>query len=146
MTSIIRWCIFLILLNNGLYLSAQDIAGTWKTIDDTSGEPRSVVRIYKKGTSYFGKVSKIYSKPGEDTDPVCDLCEDDRKDQRVIGMEIIRDLKFNSKSGEYSGGTIIDPENGTVYDCKMWLEKDVLKLRGYVYFFYRTQTWYPFDE
>jgi uncharacterized protein (DUF2147 family) len=35
----------------------------------------------------------------------------------------------------------MDPETGKVYDCKLWLEGDVLKVRGYVAFFFRTQTW-----
>jgi len=35
----------------------------------------------------------------------------------------------------------MDPETGKVYDCKIWLENGQLKVRGYVAFFYRTQTW-----
>ena len=126
--------------------SGQSIVGKWKTIDDESGEPRSVVEIYKKGDIYFGKVLQIFSKPNEDPDPICDLCEDDRKDHKVIGMEIIRDMQFDAKSNQYEEGTILDPENGNIYDCKIWIEDGNLKLRGYLYFLYRTQTWLPFHD
>ena len=57
-------------------------------------------------------------------------------------MEIIRDMEKDGD--EYNDGTILDPSNGKVYECKLWLDEDdsdKLKVRGYVYFFYRTQTW-----
>lgn len=128
-------------------ISAQEITGKWKTIDDNSGEARSIVEIYRVGSKFHGKVVKIYSKPGEDPDPICDVCEDDRKNQKVIGMEIIKDMGFNAKSKEYSGGEILDPESGSIYDCKIWIAEDgSLKVRGYLYFLYRTQTWYRFEE
>jgi uncharacterized protein (DUF2147 family) len=43
--------------------------------------------------------------------------------------------------GTWSGGTILDPESGKVYDCKLWLENGRLMVRGYVAFFFRTQEW-----
>ena len=46
-----------------------------------------------------------------------------------------------SSPEEWKDGTILDPENGSVYDCKLWVEGGRLKVRGYVAFFYRTQTW-----
>ena len=43
---------------------------------------------------------------------------------------------------EYDDGTILDPKKGKVYDCKIWVdESGDLQVRGYVAFFYRTQTW-----
>jgi uncharacterized protein (DUF2147 family) len=58
---------------------------------------------------------------------------------KVIGMEILQDL---IKSGtEFTGGHILDPENGKVYRCKLWIEEGVLKVRGYWGPFFRTQTW-----
>ncbi|HNA34041.1 MAG TPA: DUF2147 domain-containing protein, partial [Flavobacteriales bacterium] len=67
------------------------------------------------------------------------LCPADRKDQPVLGMEIIRDMVKDDD--EWEDGTILDPENGKVYDCKLWLEDGKLMVRGYVAFFYRTQEW-----
>lgn len=121
---------------------AQDsIVGQWKTIDDNSNRVRSVVEIFKKGDLYYGKVVDMFPLPHEDQDPVCDDCDDDdpRYMQKVMGMEILKGARKDGN--EYVDGKILDPENGTVYKCKLWLEDGKLKLRGYVAFFYRTQTW-----
>lgn len=118
---------------------AQDITGKWTTIDDNTGKERSVVEIYKKGDKYYGKVSDMYLEPHEPKDPICDLCTDERKDQKTLGMEIIRNMEKDGD--EYSGGDILDPENGKVYRCKLWIEDGKLMVRGYVAFFFRTQEW-----
>ena len=124
----------------GLNSFAQ-ITGRWTSIDDKSGQPRSVIEIIERAGKFFGRVVKIHSKPNEDPDPVCDKCDesDPRFKKKVIGMEILQGL---SKSGdEFSGGHILDPEEGKVYRCKLWVEDGVLKVRGYWGPFFRTQTW-----
>jgi len=123
--------------------SNQDIFGKWVTIDDESGKKRSVVEIYKKGDKAYGKIIKLFREPDEDPDPVCEECTDYRKDKKVIGMEIITDMQPEGE--EWAEGEILDPENGKVYRCKIWLEGNELKVRGYLYFFYRTQTWVKAD-
>ncbi|WP_422360511.1 DUF2147 domain-containing protein [Reichenbachiella sp.] len=134
--------LFAIICQSSYIAFAQDpIIGEWKTIDDESNKPRSVVEIYKKGDQYYGKVVDMFLEPHEDPDPVCDECDEDdpRYMQKTLGMEILKGAKKDGD--EYVGGKILDPENGTVYKCKLWLEDGNLKLRGYVAFFYRTQTW-----
>lgn len=121
---------------------AQSPLGKWKTIDDETGKVKSIVEIYEKDGNLFGKVVELFREPSEDQDPSCDKCEDDRKDQRVMGMDIMRDMEKDGE--EWDEGTICDPKNGTIYDCKFWLDEDdsdKLQVRGYVYFFFRTQTW-----
>lgn len=117
------------------------ITGKWKTIDDNSAEARSIVEISERAGKIYGKVLKIFPKPSEDPDPVCDQCDrsDPRYNKKIISMEIIQDLERDGD--EYSGGHILDPENGKVYRCKIWLEGEILKVRGYWGPFYRTQTW-----
>ena len=122
--------------------NAQNIIGKWKTIDDVSGKPRSVVEIFKKGDGYFGRVLKTFPKPEEDPDPICELCPGDRKNQKIIGMEIITNLV--KEGDEYIDGEILDPENGKTYRSKLWIEDEVLYVRGYVAFFFRTQLWYKY--
>ena len=134
----------LLLLTTSVAFS-QTITGTWKTIDDESGKPRSVVEIFEKEGKFYGKIVKLFREEGEDPDPVCEECEDDRKGQKIIGMEIISDMKFNKKDNQYQKGEIMDPENGNIYDCKLWIEEGNLKVRGYLLFFYRTQTWLPYS-
>lgn len=122
---------------------AQSISGKWVTVDDVTGKQRSVVEIYENQGKYFGKIVELFRGPGEEEDPVCEECEDHRKGQKIIGMEIISNMK---KVGEeLDGGEIMDPESGSIYKCKIWREGDELKVRGYLYFLYRTQTWRPLD-
>lgn len=125
--------------------SQNGIVGKWKTIDDNTGKERSIVEIFTKGDSYFGKIIRLNRDPGEEPNPICDDCDedDDRYNQPVIGLEIIRDMKKDGD--EYEGGTVLDPENGSVYKCKIWIEDGDLKLRGYVAFFFRTQTWLKYE-
>jgi uncharacterized protein (DUF2147 family) len=119
----------------------QTIVGKWKTIDDNTGEERSVVEIYEKGGKVYGKIIKLFRKPGEDPDPLCDECDkdDSRYNKKVIGMEIITGMVKAGK--EYEGGEILDPESGKVYRCKLWIENNELQVRGYWGPFFRTQTW-----
>ncbi|MFZ9503532.1 MAG: DUF2147 domain-containing protein [Cyclobacteriaceae bacterium] len=138
---------FLALFFLGAGFSAQaQITGRWKTIDDASGKPRSVVEIFERGGKYFGKVVSIFPSPGKDPDPICTACDpsDSRYKMKVKGMEIVRNLKKDGS--EYSGGDILDPQIGKIYRCKIWLEDNTLKVRGYLGPFFRTQTWLPYKE
>lgn len=94
-------------------LSYAQIEGKWKTIDDETGKPKSIVEIFKKSDGkYYGKVIQLLIKPA---DPNCSGCKDDRKDKPILGMEVIRGL---SKDGsEFTKGTITDPKNGKTYKC-----------------------------
>ncbi|HEY5746914.1 MAG TPA: DUF2147 domain-containing protein [Chryseolinea sp.] len=118
---------------------AQSILGKWKTIDDNTGEAKSVVDIFERGGKFYGKIVKLFSE--SDPDPVCDKCDesDPRFRKKVIGMEIILDLERHGE--EFSEGTVLDPEDGKIYRCKLWVEGKNLKIRGYWGPFYRTQTW-----
>lgn len=133
--------IFILLLAVTQGYAQTGFVGKWKTIDDTSGESRSVVDIFERDGRVHGKVMRIFHKPGEDPDPVCDECPEDdpRYKMKVIGMEIIKDME--KSDDEYSEGTILDPESGKIYRCKLWLEGSDLKVRGFWGPFYRTQTW-----
>lgn len=121
----------------GAALSAQDIAGRWVTIDDNTGKRRSVVEIAVKDGKATGRIVEIFDKTKEDK--TCEKCTDDRKGRKVLGMEIIRNMVKDGD--EWEDGTIMDPDNGKVYDCKLWVEDGKLQVRGYVAFFFRTQTW-----
>lgn len=129
----------LILVSHGV--NSQSILGEWKTIDDISGNPKSILEVFEKGGRIYGKVQRILEKGRENAK--CIKCEGDLKNKPVVGMLIIDGLKNESKN-EYSGGEILDPENGRKYRCKIWLDPknpNELKVRGYIAFFYRTQTW-----
>ncbi|MFN5430735.1 MAG: DUF2147 domain-containing protein [Cyclobacteriaceae bacterium] len=121
--------------------SAQtSILGTWKSIDDKTGEAKSIVEIYVRGAKIYGKIVKIFPRKGV-TYPICTKCpkNDPRFNKKILGMDIIKEL--TPDGDEFEGGDILDPEVGKVYNCKLWIEGNQLKVRGYLGPFYRTQTW-----
>lgn len=124
----------------GSNLQSQSVLGAWKAINEESGKAMCIIEIYEEEGQYYGKVRKIIKE--EDRDQLCTKCEGDLKDMPVEGMVVMDGLE---KEGEYySGGTALDPKSGKEYRCKIWLDKlnpDLLKVRGYLAIFYRTQTW-----
>jgi uncharacterized protein (DUF2147 family) len=123
---------------------AQDsAAGLWKSIDDKTGKPKSLIRITESGGELQGKIEKLFRDPDTDQNPKCDKCEGANKAQPIIGMTILFGLKKEGE--EYTGGKIIDPENGKTYSSKLSVVENNKKLnvRGYigVPFMGRSQTW-----
>jgi uncharacterized protein (DUF2147 family) len=115
--------------------------GTWRTYDDHTGKARSIVRIYEDNGKLFGRIESSLdpARAGR----ICDLCKDDRKNQRVVGMVIIRGL---TKDGEeFGGGDILDPDNGKIYRCKIRVTEGggKLSVRGFIgiSLIGRSQTW-----
>ena len=71
-------------------LSFAQIEGKWKTIDDETGKPKSIVEISKDSKGkYVGKIVQLLIKPENNN---CVKCKDDRKNKPLIGLEIIRGL------------------------------------------------------
>jgi uncharacterized protein (DUF2147 family) len=125
----------------------NNIIGTWKTVSDEGadkGKDKSYIEIFEKGGAYFGKITRLLLKP---QDTLCDKCKGDLKDKPVVGLVNVQNMrKTGSMDGElgaeYADGTIMDPESGKTYKCKMWVKDDVLTVRGYIAFVYRTQKWH----
>jgi uncharacterized protein (DUF2147 family) len=116
--------------------------GLWKTIDDDGKTEKSLVRITENGGVLTGSIEKVFD-PSRQT-AVCDKCEDDRKNKPIVGLQIIRSVKQDAgDKALWSGGQVLDPENGKTYKTRL---KPVeggkkLEMRGYIGFFYRTQVW-----
>ena len=122
-----------------------EIFGKWKSIDDETGEAKSIVQIFEKDGKAYGKILEVLNP--EKKNAVCEECDSDdpRKGKRVEGMEILSALE-KEKDG-WDDGEILDPNNGKVYSCKMWVENGKLQVRGYLGFSFigRTQVWLPFE-
>lgn len=117
-------------------------AGLWQSIDDKTNKPRSLIRISEQNGEYRAVIEKGLL-PTDTGEAICDKCTDERKDQRIIGMTIVKGIKKNGD--QYDGGEILDPEEGKVYKCKMTLNEvgDELEVRGYIGFSLlgRSQIW-----
>ena len=134
---IVAASLFLISVCSGF---SQSVLGKWKTIDDATGEAKSIVEVYEKSGKIFGKVIEILRE--DHKNDVCVNCEGTNKNKPIIGMIVINNLKKDGQ--EYSSGTILDPTSGKEYKCYIALESaDKLKVRGYVGFALmgRTQYW-----
>jgi len=110
-----------------VFSQVGNIVGSWKTIDDKTGEEKSVVRIYKsENGKYYGKIEKLFQNP----DGKCVNCKDDNKDKPILGMVIITEMV--EKGDKLDGGFILDPANGEKYYVTITYEKSSgkLKLRG----------------
>lgn len=118
------------------------VVGKWKTIDDETGQPKSIVEIFQDGDQIKGRVAQLIN-PTE-PDPKCKDCPGDKKDKPVTGLEIMWGLKESDK-GEWSGGEILDPKKGKTYKCRLRLkdEGQKLEVRGFIGFSLlgRSQTW-----
>ena len=134
----------LLLLNLFIFnsLFAQNtVIGKWKTIDDKTGKPKSIIEIYEKDGKIYGKIIDILNPANKKN--LCTECSGAEKNKPVMGMVLINGL--TKDNDEYNGGTIIDPTNGKVYKCYIALEaQDKLKVRGYIglSIIGRTQYWY----
>jgi uncharacterized protein (DUF2147 family) len=118
-------------------------AGRWKTIDDKSGKPKSIMNIVMKGDTLVATIDSLYREPGEDPDPVCDKCTGWRNNKKTKGLTIT-DAMVKHKN-EWSGGHITDPNNGKTYRCIMKLRDNGtrLEVHGYIGFALigRSQYW-----
>ncbi len=148
---------FLITAASGLLLSlpfalgaaAQDMnspIGTWKTIDDVTHKPRSLVEIKEVNGKLVGQIVELIREPGEDPDPVCDKCTGTLHNKKVKGMVIL--WGFQKDDNVWDGGQIFDPKkgNGKIYKAKLTPINGgkELEVRGYIGFslFGRTQVWH----
>ena len=121
--------LFLLLLfcSFSAFSQVSNIVGKWKTIDDKTGEAKSIVRIYKaENGKYFGKVEKLFKNP----DGKCVNCKGENKDKPILGMIIITDMK--EKGDKLDGGFILDPASGDKYYVTITYDakNERLKLRG----------------
>jgi len=129
---------------NSAFADRLAVTGLWQTIDDKTGQPKSVVELFERDNALFGRVVKIFPRAGKSDNPVCKKCPGDLKNQPVLGMEVVQGLQ--KEGAVWSNGKILDPENGKRYTCKLWQEHGRLQVRGYLMMFYRTQEWLRYAE
>lgn len=133
----------LIALSLGTVARAQaSPVGLWNTISDRDGKPTAVVEIRQVGDELVGVVQSLLVA-ADPEDSICGKCSGDRHGKRIVGMEILRHMRADGD--QWSGGEILDPENGKTYRASMRLTEggQKLVLRGYIGLpiFGRSQTW-----
>ncbi len=99
----------------------------------TTKQPTGWFLISNHDGVYSGIIAKMFMKPGEDPNAVCDQCKDDRLNHPWLGLEIIRGMQ-QEEADKYGGGTILDPRDGKVYKATLKVSPDgqTLAVRGYL--------------
>ena len=137
---------FLSVFSSLAYANSSPV-GLWKTIDDATGKPRSLIRISDKNGELIATIEKGLL-PSNSPNDVCNQCTGERKGKPLIGMVIMDGMK--AKGEVFEGGHILDPDNGETYQCKIKLDSTGkrLEVRGFigVSLFGRSQTWMREEE
>jgi len=132
---------------------ADELLGQWYTEDDGSK-----VLIEKRNGKYYGRIiwldEPLYEKGHEEAGkPKHDRKNRDKSltKRAIIGLEVLKNFKYDSRDGVWDSGTIYDPDVGKTYKCEITPQKDAeaeggksMRVRGYIGFpaLGRTTIWY----
>ena len=134
--------------------AADPVEGYWISIDEKSNKPTAGWEIYTNGNQLFGKILSIADKPQTEK---ASKCKDSYRgfptagkvsEMTVVGTIWIFGLT-QDKPGFWSGGNIIDPDNGSMYGCRITFHPkdgnkykvDTLEMRGTIGPIGRSQFW-----
>ncbi len=144
--------LFLIFFGCSKPTSPQDITGIWKSRDQHSDKPRSLVAIYKYKDMYYGRMLATYDENGNIKDTIFVQKE---KSTGVVGnppycgMDFVYNVQKENQAGgkqvKYKG-EIIDPQKGNVYDAEFWISGNDLIVRGEVWIFGKNIPWHRASE
>jgi len=134
----------ILLCSVSLALAGGSPVGKWKTIDDETKKEKSIVEVYEVGGKVYGRILQLLQEKDGGASKLCTKCTGSDLNKPMIGLIIVKGLTVDG--GEYTGGTIMDPNNGKVYKCKMEVVEggNTMKVRGFlgISLLGRTQIWH----
>jgi uncharacterized protein (DUF2147 family) len=131
-----------------LFISLPGLAqttpvGLWQSVDDATGKPRAEIRLSESAGVLTGLIERSLLPVPVGAVLLCTLCQDDRKDKPLIGMEMIRQMTPGTDAQTWEGGEILVPDKGKTFRLRLQLQEGGKKMqvRGYIGPFFRDQTW-----
>ena len=121
-----------------MFKSEESIEGIW-----LSSDKEVKIRIYKKtNQQYYGKIIWFKETPDNGKFPY-DIKNPNPalRKRKIMGLEILKNFQYDSKSQRWKNGTIYHPQHGKTFKGTMWLKNRQLQIRGYWGVLYRTNTW-----
>ena len=120
------------------------LLGRWQSFNERSGQLRAIIEVQAETDGYKAVIRRLFTAPAESRNPICVHCRDERRGKPIEGMTIIRGLKHQS-ARIWTGGEILNPEDGNTYECNAELSEDgkELRVRAYrkIVMFGKTQVW-----
>ena len=133
-----------LLLLSMITFAESTVPGYWKSIDDQTGEVTAFWKLEIKDNRLLGY---LVNYPGMKPENVCMQCTGELQEffEKPINNTAWLNLSKN-RNGIWQEGYIIDSGKGEKYKAKVWVEDGNLMMRGYIGFFFRTQTWLRTDQ
>lgn len=142
------------------FAQSDPVEGFWLSIDDKTNRVTAGWQIYRENGRLFGKILSLADHP---IGTIAEPCKESYRGfpvtgkvntMPVAGTPWIFGLARN-KHGEWGGGSIINPEDGKMYNCKIIFHAsdgkryqiDTLETRGEIGLgIGRSQFWRKTDE